>query len=159
MLNGGGIIMENMSVVDVEKGEKPKVILKNGGQLSASKLVLATQYPFYDWQGLYFSRQYAERSYVVASKSTKPYAGGMYINAESPTRSISYTPLSKGENLLLIGGESHKTGQGESTSYHYEELIEFTKKYFDVDDIAYRWSAQDLKTLDDIPYVGHITEG
>lgn len=159
ILSCGGIIIENMPVVDVEKGERPKVILKSGGQLSANQLVLATHYPFYDWQGLYFSRLYANRSYVVASKSTKPYAGGMYINAESPTRSIRYTPLGEGENLLLIGGESHKAGQGESTIAHYEALIEFTKRQFDVDDIAYRWSAQDLVTLDDIPYVGHITEG
>ncbi|WP_042349762.1 FAD-dependent oxidoreductase [Bacillus massiliigorillae] len=153
----GGILLENTPVADIENDEHPKVILKNGGQIEANKLVLATHYPFYDWPGLYFARLHAERSYVVAAKSTKPYAGGMYINAESPTRSIRYTPLNEGENLLLIGGETHKTGQGESTLSHYEKLVEFTKNNFGIEEISYRWSAQDLVTLDDIPYVGHIT--
>ncbi|MGM9923530.1 MAG: FAD-dependent oxidoreductase [Bacillus sp. (in: firmicutes)] len=157
IIEGGGVILENAPVVDVDKGDQPKVVLKDGREITGDQLVLASHYPFYDWRGVYFSRLHAERSYVVTARTKKPYAGGMYITAESPTRSIRYTPLGQGENLLLIGGESHKTGQGKDTSKHYEALDAFTKEHFDIEEISYRWSAQDLVTLDNIPYIGRLT--
>lgn len=157
-VESGGVLLENTPVKDIEKGSRPKAILHDGRQLEANQLVLATHYPFFDWQGFYFSRLHAERSYVIAVKDPNPFAGGMYISAEKPTRSIRSTPIENGEQLLLIGGESHKTGQGESTSIHYDHLINFASQYFQVKDIPYRWSAQDLVPLNNIPYIGYITK-
>lgn len=157
IVEGGGIILENSPAMDVEKGDHPAIILKNGVRVSGKKVVLATHYPFYDWKGLYFARLHAERSYVVAATLKNEYPGGLYISADSPKRSIRYTPLENGESLLLIGGESHKTGQGGGTQKYYEALEAYTKSNFDIGKIAYRWSAQDLVTLDDIPYIGNLT--
>lgn len=56
--------------------------------------------------------------------------------------------------MLLISGESNKTGEGGETLKHYEAL-----EVFGLENIAYRWSAQDLITLDKIPYIGEITSG
>ena len=155
----GGAILENTIAVDLETGDRPSVILKNGKKISGSQVVLASHFPFVDWKGIYFARLYAERSYVVAAKVKEKPFNGMYISAESPTRSIRFTPLSKGEQLLLVGGESHKTGQGKSTSYYYQALSQFANEYFHIVDFSYHWSAQDLKTLDSVPYIGNITSG
>lgn len=84
------------------------------------------------------------------------YPGGMYLSADSPTRSIRYTE-NNGEKLLIVGGESHKTGQDENTEKHYEALRKFSEDVLAPTDIPYRWSAQDLVTLDKIPYIGPIT--
>src|SRR5690625_5997295 len=62
-----------------------------------------------------------------------------------------------GEDLWLIGGENHKTGQGVPTISHYDALNQFAHQHFQVTDIPYRWSAQDLVTLDKLPYIGPIT--
>ena len=83
--------------------------------------------------GLYFTRMYAERSYVIGIKTKKPYPGGMYISADDPTRSLRYTPVN-GEPLVLIGGESHKTGQGPDTMLHYLALEAFAEKTLGIEE-------------------------
>ena len=41
--------------------------------------------------------------------------------------------------------------------YHYEALEQFGRELFPSLDIRFRWSAQDLITLDKIPYIGRIS--
>ena len=59
---------------------------------------VASHFPFYDKPGLYFARMYADRSYAIGIKTTMQYPGGMYISADSPTRSIRYTPIAMGRS-------------------------------------------------------------
>jgi glycine/D-amino acid oxidase-like deaminating enzyme len=82
----------------------------------------------------------------------------MYITAEDPTRSIRAHQYGNHE-LLIVSGEHHKTGQGEDTSNHYEKLKDFAEALFDVEDIPYRWSTQDYTSMDEVPYIGHLTSG
>ncbi len=63
-----------------------------------------------------------------------------------------------GEDLWLISGENHKTGQGESTMNHYDALQEYAEKQFGISEYVYRWSAQDLTTMDKVPYIGPVTK-
>lgn len=129
---------------------------KSGHQVTAKNVIIASHFPFYDIPGLYFARMYPERSYAIGIKTDKEYPGGMYISADGPVRSIRYTPVN-GEKLLIIGGENHKTGQGSNTIKHYEALQDFAEEVFGIKDYAYRWSAQDLVTLDKLPFIGPIT--
>ena len=46
---------------------------------------------------------------------------GMFISGDSPTRSVRAVPLD-GEELLLVGGEGHKTGEGGDTEERYRAL-------------------------------------
>jgi Rieske Fe-S protein len=80
----------------------------------------------------------------------------MFISADSPTRSIRGVPLD-GEELLLVGGEGHRTGTGGDTEERYSRLEAFAREHWDVRSIDYRWSAQDNTTVDQVPYVGPIT--
>lgn len=61
--------------------------------------------------------------------------------------------------MLLIGGEGHTSGQEKNTSSHYERLYQFGQKHFDVHSVPYRWSSQDISTLDGLPYIGPVTPG
>jgi len=149
-------IYENSRVVDIEdNGDKYVVITDKGRRLASDRLIIASHYPCYNKAGLYFSRLWTDRSYVLAIKAKEQYPGGMYITAEEPGRSIRSQNTDDGE-LILIGGEHHKTGQGEDTIKHYEALVDFACENFTVLDIPYRWSTQDCMTLDDIPYVGYF---
>ncbi|MDF2854886.1 MAG: (2Fe-2S)-binding protein [Neobacillus sp.] len=157
-VNAGCLVFENTVADDIESEDvQPSVVTKDGYRISCNQVVQASHFPFYDKPGLYFARMYASRSYVIGLKTAKDYPGGMYISADNPTRSIRYTPVN-GENLLLIGGESHKTGQGADTVSHYTALEYFSKEVFGESDYSYRWSAQDLETLDNVPYIGHLTK-
>ncbi|NLP14120.1 MAG: FAD-dependent oxidoreductase [Clostridium sp.] len=152
----GNQIFEQSRVVDIEDSSNYVLITNQGKKVTAQKIIIASHYPCYNKAGLYFTRIYPERSYVVAIKAKESYPGGMYITIEEPKRSIR-SQRSDDSELILIGGESHKTGQGEDTIKHYEALIDYAGETFTVEDIPYRWSTQDCMTLDGLPYVGHFT--
>ncbi len=154
--NSGCQIFEQSRVVNIEENGNYVLITGQGKKVTAEKVIIASHYPCYNKHGLYFTRLYSERSYVVAIKAKEKYPGGMYITAEDPGRSLRSQSSDNGE-LIFIGGEHHKTGQGEDTFKHYEALADFANETFTVEDILYRWSTQDCMTLDDLPYVGHFT--
>lgn len=154
----GGSIYEYTTAVDVDHDDETKVITRAGQQIGCKYVVSCTHYPFYDGMGFYFARMHAERSYVLGIHTeSNEYPGGMYLSAEEPKRSIRYVETDDHSKLILIGGQKHKTGQGICTFNHYEELRSFAERHFQIRDIAYRWSAQDLITGDTLPYIGRIT--
>ena len=81
--------------------------------LTAGHVVVATHFPFLD-RGLYFARIHPERSYALGVRVRGDAPQGMYISADQPTRSIRSHPVADGE-ILIVGGEGHKTGQGGDT--------------------------------------------
>ncbi|MNJ47793.1 Cytochrome b6-f complex iron-sulfur subunit 1 [compost metagenome] len=155
----GGTLYENTTLEDaaVNTGNgRRQLTTENGYKITCKYAISASHFPFYDGSGFYFTRLYAERSYVVAIEPEIPLEQGMYINCGSPKRSLR-SALLNGEQVILVGGESHKTGKGECTFKHYEELEKFGGKLFGAKRIPYRWSTQDLITLDEVPYIGTIT--
>jgi glycine/D-amino acid oxidase-like deaminating enzyme/nitrite reductase/ring-hydroxylating ferredoxin subunit len=152
----GGLIFENTTGVNIETGKQPTVLTRDGLRVTGSHVLSCSHFPFYEGLGFYSTRMYADRSYVLAAKTKKAYPGGMYLSADQPSRSLRSATIN-GEEMVLIGGESHKTGQGKDTLEHYKALEDFGQQIFGLDNILYRWSAQDLITLDKIPYIGEIT--
>jgi len=69
---------------------------------------------------------------------------------------VRATPFDGGE-LLIVGGEGHKTGTGGDTTERYARLESWARERFDVESVEYRWSAQDAMPLDGIPYVGKLS--
>ncbi len=156
-VNAGGEIVEHTTAVDIEHGTAVKVITRDGHHVSCRNIVSCAHFPFHDGGGFYFARMHADRSYVLGIKSAEPYSGGMYLSADEPKRSIRSVQTDSGDRLVLLGGQSHKTGQGICTINHYEELQRFAEQHFSPKEIAYRWSAQDLVTADKIPFIGPLT--
>lgn len=154
----GGQIYGNTTAVNIETGENPTVLTKNDVRVSAKHILICSHFPFYEGLGLYSTRMYADRAYILAVKPKKQFPGGMYISADKPTRSIRSVTIN-GEQMLLLVGESHKTGQSVDTMKHFNALKKFGEEVFGIEDIPYRWSAQDLTTLDKVPYIGEITAG
>ena len=137
----GGHVREHTRVVDV-------------GTLRADHVVLATHLPF-PHAGAFFARAHPYRSYALAARIAGPRPRGMYISAESPTRSIRSTP----DGWVVLGGEGHKVGHDDDTRQRYEALEAWARERFGVEEIGYRWSAQDYETVDGMPYVGRLTDG
>ncbi|WP_440895619.1 FAD-dependent oxidoreductase [Amphibacillus sp. Q70] len=154
----GGQIFEQTTAVDVETRKQPTVFTRENFHVTADYILACTHFPFYEGLGLYSARMHANRSYVIAAKPKKKYPGGSFISADKPIRSLRSVMIN-GEEMVLIGGESHKTGQGIDTMKHYQALENFGQSILGLENISYRWSAQDLTTLDKVPYIGKITSG
>jgi len=151
---GGCHIFEHSRAVEVDTDEDC-VVKTPGGSVIAKQVVVATHYPFLD-RSLAFARVHPQRSYAILCRIAGVPPEGMFISADSPTRSIRGVPL-EGEELLLVGGEGHRTGTGGDTEERYARLEAFAREHWDVRSIDYRWSAQDNTTVDQVPYVGPIT--
>jgi glycine/D-amino acid oxidase-like deaminating enzyme/nitrite reductase/ring-hydroxylating ferredoxin subunit len=153
----GARIFEHSHAVEVGAHKGRQVVKGPGGRVLAERVVVATHYPFLD-RSLAFPRLHVERSYAIACRIAAAVPPeGMFISGDSPKRSVRAIPMPDGEELLLVGGESHKTGTEADTELRYERLEAFAREHWDVVSIEHRWSAQDPITADLLPYVGRLT--
>jgi glycine/D-amino acid oxidase-like deaminating enzyme/nitrite reductase/ring-hydroxylating ferredoxin subunit len=150
----GGQVFERTRAVAVEDGD-PCRVHTDRGDVVARDVVVATHYPMLD-RGLFFARLSPERSYAIAVRVRGAIPQGMCLSTESPVHSLRSVPHADGE-LLIVGGEGHKTGQGGDTVERYERLEAWARERFDVAEVAYRWSAQDAMPADGVPYVGKLS--
>ena len=149
----GARVYEGTFAEGVDAGSPCRVRTDGGRVVTASSVVVATHLPFLD-RGLYFARCHPERSYVVAAPYDRPAATeGMYLSTESPAHSIRTHDLGD-RTWLLVGGESHKTGQANARE-RYERLERWARERFGVDPVM-RWATQDQMPADGVPYVGPV---
>src|SRR4051812_32824103 len=149
----GVAVFEHSPALSVNDG-KPSQVRTAGGVLRAKHVIVATHHPFLD-RGLYFARMHPERSYSLAVSLSGPPLEGMFISAGDPTRSLRSHPVN-GEELLIVGGEGHKVGQGGDTRPRYAALEAFAREHFDAVAVPFRWSSQDNMPADKLPFVGRF---
>lgn len=154
----GGKLYEHSRVLRVMEEAKPVLEFATGVTLQADDVIIATHYPINDQNGLYFARLKVNRSYAVLGKPTKRVPLGMYITAENPTRSFRTVKGEDGAEYLLVVGDGHFPGRGsEDKNVHYQNLKDFAKEKFGMEEILYQWSTQDPSTPDKIPYIGKMS--
>lgn len=123
--------------------------ITNQGKIAASKIIVATHFPFLNKHGSYFLKMYQHRSYVLALKNA-PNVAGMYVD-EADT-GLSFRNY---QDLLFIGGGDHRTGK---PGGNWTELYKFAQKYYPNAQEVYRWATQDCITLDELPYIGRYSK-
>ncbi len=153
---GGSHVFERTRVEDVDDGD-PCVVKTKRGTIRARSVVVATHFPYPD-PNIYFAAMYPTRSYVLGCRLNGPVPQGMYVSTGTPHHSIRNNPYDGGE-IVMLGGEHHKTGQGGDTREHYQHLEEWARANFDVASVEYRWSTQDNNTVDGVPYIGKLSSG
>jgi glycine/D-amino acid oxidase-like deaminating enzyme/nitrite reductase/ring-hydroxylating ferredoxin subunit len=154
LVDAGGRIAERTRATGLDEG-RPNRLKTDHGTLSADHVVVASHYPFLD-RALVFPRATAQRSYSIAVRIEGEPPDGMFISAEGPTRSIR-AALSDGGELLLVGGEGHKVGQGGAAEARYGRLEAFAREHWEVASSDYRWSTQDAVPADGVPLIGRLT--
>ena len=153
----GGVLVEGVRVVDVDIEEKASV-RTDAGAVTAENVILATGVPILD-RGLYFAKLTPQRSYALAFRISGDIPRGMYLSADSPTRSLR-TALHRGEELLLVGGNGHVVGRHpEPPSELVADLTAWTERYFPGAERTHVWSAQDYEPHNEVPFVGKMPRG
>ena len=114
-------------------------------RITYQRLIFATHFPIDNKHGLYPLKMYQDRSYVIALENVPPVKD-MYVNEDKKGMSFrSY------ENLLLVGGGSHRTGK---YGGKWQELRAYAERYYPQAKERYCWAAQDCMPLDNVPYIG-----
>ena len=150
-------IYENTTAVDIVKQDDLyNVMTDTGFKVRAKKIVIASHFPFYDGSGLYYSRLRPQRSYVISAKIKDELPKGTFVDAGEAGWYFRMQNYEDGQ-MLIIGGQDHKTAHNGDMVKHYVNLKNYTQNNFNVDKFLYRWSTQDYITLDGVPYVGNLT--
>jgi glycine/D-amino acid oxidase-like deaminating enzyme/nitrite reductase/ring-hydroxylating ferredoxin subunit len=150
----GSHIFENTRATGMKEGE-PCSVETDRGTVVASDVFVATNMPIFD-RGLFFAKVHPQRSYVVTARTEAASSlEGMYISLGGSTRSIRRVPFEGGQ-LLMVGGEGHKTGQELDTPARYKKLEAYAAERFGAVDFVHRWSTQDCTSVDRVPYIGRL---
>ncbi|GJJ20961.1 MULTISPECIES: FAD-dependent oxidoreductase [Mycolicibacterium] len=157
-----GRLLEGIRVHQVaDDGDALKLHVRTDGasefDIRAHRCVLATGIPILD-RGGFFARLTPHRSYCMAFRVPGNMTRGMYISADSPTRSVRYAPTVNGDRLI-VGGAGHLVGRGSNASMSVQELASWAKVHWPGAIQTHYWSAQDYAPVDELPYVGPILPG
>jgi glycine/D-amino acid oxidase-like deaminating enzyme/nitrite reductase/ring-hydroxylating ferredoxin subunit len=146
-------VHEGSRVVGVKQGDPCTAGTESGATVRAGRVIVATHLPILD-RGLFFARTHPERSYALLARLRDQSLRGMYLSDESPAHSLRSVPTPAGERLL-VGGESHKTGQADEAE-RFAALERWARERFEVEEVEYRWATQDHLPHDRLPFVGPV---
>lgn len=153
----GGLVFENSRVTDLTEGTPCVLTCEKGSRVSARHVVVATHYPVFD-RSMLFTRLSPRREFAVAGAvdaSADP--GGMYVSLGSDTRSVRGAPYDGGRLLIATG--SPFTPGSPDAARHLEELQRWLLDRFPVQEIGFRWAAQDNFSGDRVPFIGPLHVG
>ena len=143
----GGVLCGNVRVLGVDDGA-PCVVHTSEGELKAAQVVMATHSPVSRFN--LHTKIYAYRTYVVTARVSSLPPPGLYLDARSPYHYLR--PLE--DNLLMLGGADHKTGQESDTDAHFTRLLNHLGERFAVSQVLQQWSGQVLESADGLPFIG-----
>ena len=120
------------------------------GTITAAAIVVATNTPVNDIVTMH-TKQAAYRTYVIGMWVPEgAIAPGLYWDTADP---LHYVRLAG--DLLIVGGEDHKTGQGGEAVDRFGLLADWTRQHFPMaGEIVYSWSGQIMQSMDGLAYIG-----
>ena len=154
----GGVLVQDCRVLEVRPGKESASVITIGGSVTASQVILASGVPFLD-RGLYFAKLTPQRSYALAFHVPGSIPAGMYLSADSPTRSLRTARHGKDE-LLVVGGNGHEVGRhSRPPSELAADLVDWTAERFPGAVVTHTWSAQDYQSPNFVPFAGELPRG
>ena len=157
VLRDGGKIYCGTHAEKIVDGEPAKVTTSDGHVITADAIIVATNTPVNDWLIIH-SKQSAYRTYVIGCRVPKgSIPRGLYWDTPDPYHYIRLqdAPDARDSEILIVGGEDHKTGQADDMGERFGCLEEWSRKRFPmIQSIDYRWSGQVMEPVDYLAYIG-----
>jgi glycine/D-amino acid oxidase-like deaminating enzyme/nitrite reductase/ring-hydroxylating ferredoxin subunit len=139
-----------------------------GYTINATKIVIATNAPIVNETSKIYDKQEPYRTYVIGASIKKDSVPkGLYWDTGDQNSKNSVPPYhyiriqnvenSESNDLLIVGGEDHKTGETNDGSYEerFGTLETWTRKRFPIENIKYKWSGQVMEPMDSLAFIGH----
>lgn len=160
--SGGWQIYEDAEVAAThEDGTAVKV---GAHYVNYRRLVLATHVPLAGETGLVSAAMFQAKlapysTYVVqAGLANSSFPAASFWDTADPYNYLRIEPAAGGRQVLIYGGEDHKTGQEEDTPGRFKRLERRLQRLFPAARIEHRWSGQVIETHDGLPYIGQTAE-
>lgn len=146
---------------------KKDLVIANGHNIKAKNIVVATNTPI---NNLFtdHTKQFPYRTYVIAALLPKGSVEKAlwWDTGDQKSKWINYPyhyvrvqEFNEQHDVLIVGGEDHKTGQEDAEDIlqeeRYEKLLAWTKDRFPaIADIIYKWSGQVMEPVDSLAFIG-----
>ncbi len=158
----GGAIHTGTHVTHVAGGSRAHVETKQGRFVSAEAIVVATNSPINDNLVIH-TKQSPYRTYAIGIQVPEGAIPHMLLwDTADPYHYIRLQGTSYADpggagayEILIVGGEDHKTGQDKHPREHHEHLERWTRERFPMSgEVEFRWSGQVLEPVDGVPFIG-----
>lgn len=154
ILEGGGQIFTQSHVTEVHGGDNAFVKTVDNHIVYCSSIVVATNTPINDMFAIH-TKQAAYRTYVLGFKILKgSFPDALVWDTLDPYHYIR-VEHQEDTDILIVGGEDHKTGQDDHPERRYRILEAWARKHISfLGEIAYQWSGQVMEPVDGLAYLG-----
>jgi len=162
----GGRIFTGTRVLDVKGGEAAHVTTQEGHTVRAGSVVVATNTPINDRYVMH-TKQSPYMTYVIGMRipSGSVPRGLFWDTAQEAGQEdkaigmipYHYVRLAKegADEILIVGGEDHKTGQADDFEERYQRLEAWTHlRWPTAGEVVFRWSGQVMEPVDGLGYIG-----
>ncbi|HEX2251089.1 MAG TPA: FAD-dependent oxidoreductase, partial [Gemmatimonadales bacterium] len=144
----GGRAYGDTHVTGVEAGPPAQVATESKRTVTADFVVCATNTPVIDWLVIH-SKQAAYRTYVIGGPISGEIPTALFWDTADP-----YHYVRLAGDILIVGGEDHKTGQEDDGQDRFGRLERWTKDRFPIRSVEFRWSGQVMEPVDALGYIG-----
>ena len=153
----GAQIYNRTRAYEFHGGEDARVETDQG-IIKARSIVVATNTPVNDLVAVH-TKQAAYRTFVVGARVRRGSVPQLLLwDTPDPyhyVRLQSNTGTSADEDVLIVGGEDHKTGQANDADERFARLEAWTRDRFpQVQAFDYRWSGQVMEPVDGMAFIG-----
>ncbi len=154
ILEGGGQIFTHTHVVEFHGGKDAFVKTKDNRIVYCNSIVVATNTPVNDRFAIH-TKQAPYRTYVLGFKILKgSFPDALVWDTLDPYHYIRVEHKDD-TDILIIGGEDHKTGQEEHPERCYQKLEAWARSHIPfLGELAYQWSGQVMEPVDGLAYLG-----
>jgi glycine/D-amino acid oxidase-like deaminating enzyme/nitrite reductase/ring-hydroxylating ferredoxin subunit len=154
----GGRIYTESHAKEIEGGKKARVEINGGGVVTADAVVIATNSPVNDLIAIH-TKQAGYQTYVIGARIPRgSVTRGLYWDTPDPYHYIRIETVGRGASaydVLIVGGEDHKTGQKDDAGKRFGALERWTRHRFPmVESIEYRWSGEVMEPIDGLAFIG-----
>jgi glycine/D-amino acid oxidase-like deaminating enzyme/nitrite reductase/ring-hydroxylating ferredoxin subunit len=150
----GGKIHTETRAGKIEGGDSARIETKTGAVITARSVVVATNTPVNDLVAIH-TKQAPYITYVIGVLVPKgSVTRALYWDTPDPYHYIRVEAATDAD-ILIVGGEDHKTGQAHDFEERYQRLEEWTRERFPMaESVEYRWSGQVLEPVDGLAFIG-----
>ena len=154
----GGRLHTRTHADKIEGGDRARVTTSSGHAVTSGAVVVATNSPVNDVISIH-TKQAPYRTYVVGARVARGAVPRMLLwDTEDPYHYVRLQSVGDGagaHDVLIVGGEDHKTGQAEDFDERFRRLEEWTRERFPaVESFEYRWSGQVMEPVDGLGFIG-----
>jgi glycine/D-amino acid oxidase-like deaminating enzyme/nitrite reductase/ring-hydroxylating ferredoxin subunit len=153
----GGRICTNTHADHIEGGRKATIEV---GRLTVTtdSVVVATNTPINDLVAIH-TKQAPYMTYAIGARvPTGSVPDALLWDTLEAYHYVRLEPLNDGNGsheLLIVGGEDHKTGQADDTAQRHARLEAWARTRFPMmGDVEFKWGGQWMETTDGLAFIG-----